>query len=320
METFFIVNPSAGSGRAMRAWRRLQELVGAPLAGRFTKGLGHASELAVEAAQEGYPLVVAVGGDGTANETVNGLMQLPPHRRPAFGQLPAGTGNDFARNVGLPRRVDQWARMLREPRLRSLDLGEVNGRFFLNATGVGFDAEVAYLADKMPTLIAGTFTYMVSLAVKLFTYRSQPMRIQVDDTRLEERCFLTAVGNLPHFGGGIRICPGARADDGLFEVVVVGDVSHLEVLRVLPRAFSGNHVTHPKVRVLAGRRVIIDSDAPLHLQADGEVFSGLPAHFEVHPAALQLLVPASAAASEPAPAALQDEAAPSLIQPASPDG
>src|SRR5690606_22029596 len=230
------------------------------------------------------------------------ILQLPPHRRPAFGQLPAGTGNDFARNVGLPRRVDQWARMLREPRLRSLDLGEVNGRFFLNATGVGFDAEVAYLADKMPTLIAGTFTYMVSLAVKLFTYRSQPMRIQVDDTRLEERCFLTAVGNLPHFGGGIRICPGARADDGLFEVVVVGDFSHLEV------------------RVLAGRRVIIDSDAPLHLQADGEVFSGLPAHFEVHPAALQLLVPASAAASEPAPAALQDEAAPSLIQPASPDG
>ncbi len=77
---------------------------GRPLAGRFTKGLGRASELAVEAAQEGYPLVVAVGGDGTANETVNGLMQLPPHRRPAFGQLPAGTGNDFARNVGLPGR------------------------------------------------------------------------------------------------------------------------------------------------------------------------------------------------------------------------
>lgn len=319
MEAFFIVNPTAGSGRALRAWKRLQEITGTALPSRLTKGFGHATELAVEAAQEGYPLVVAVGGDGTANETVNGLMQLPPHRRPAFGQLSSGTGNDFARNVGLPRRVDQWVRMLREPRLRSLDLGRVNGRYFLNATGVGFDAEVAYLADKLPTIFTGTFNYMVSVLVELFTYRSQPMRIQVDETRLEGECFLAAVGNLPHIGGGIRICPGARADDGLFEVVIVEGLPRLEVLRVLPKAFSGGHIGHPKVRVLSGRQVVIDSDAPLHWQADGEVSSGLPAHFEVHPAALQLLVPAASAGSEE-PLSLQEEAAPSLIRPASPDG
>lgn len=318
MDTFFIVNPSAGSGRALRAWKRLQELTGTALPSRLTKGPGHASELAVEAAQEGYPLVVAVGGDGTANEVVNGLMQLSPERRPAFGQLSSGTGNDFARNVGLPRRVDQWVRMLREPRLRSLDLGRVNGRYFLNATGVGFDAEVAYLADRLPTVFTGTFNYLVSILVELLTYRSQTMRIQVDGTRLEEQCFLVAVGNLPHVGGGIRICPGARADDGLFEVVVVKALPRLEVLRVLPKAFSGGHIGHPKVQVLSGRQVIIDSAAPLHLQADGEVFSGLPAHFEVHPAALQLLVPAASSSAQPL--ALEDEAAPSLIRPASPDG
>ncbi|HEY8530895.1 MAG TPA: diacylglycerol kinase family protein, partial [Limnochorda sp.] len=288
------------------------------LPSRLTKGPGHASELAVEAAQEGYPLVVAVGGDGTANEVVNGLMQLSPERRPAFGQLSSGTGNDFARNVGLPRRVDQWVRMLREPRLRSLDLGRVNGRYFLNATGVGFDAEVAYLADRLPTVFTGTFNYLVSILVELVTYRSETMRIQVDGTRLEKQCFLVAVGNLPHVGGGIRICPGARADDGLFEVVVVEALPRLEVLRVLPKAFSGGHIGHPKVQVYSGRQVIIDSDAPLHLQADGEVFAGLPAHFEVHPAALQLLVPA--ASSSAPPLSLQDEAAPSLIRPASPDG
>lgn len=318
MDTFFIVNPSAGSGRALRAWKRLQELTGTALPSRLTKGPGHASELAVEAAQEGYPLVVAVGGDGTANEVVNGLMQLSPERRPAFGQLSSGTGNDFARNVGLPRRVDQWVRMLREPRLRSLDLGRVNGRYFLNATGVGFDAEVAYLADRLPTVFTGTFNYLVSILVELVTYRSETMRIQVDGTRLEKQCFLVAVGNLPHVGGGIRICPGARADDGLFEVVVVEALPRLEVLRVLPKAFSGGHIGHPKVQVYSGRQVIIDSDAPLHLQADGEVFAGLPANFEVHPAALQLLVPA--ASSSAPPLSLQDEAAPSLIRPASPDG
>lgn len=316
MEAFFVVNPSAGSGRARRAWNRLRELVGTTLPGRLTHGPGHATELAVKAAQEGYPLVIAVGGDGTANEVVNGLMQLSPERRPAFGQLSSGTGNDFARNVGIPRRLDQWVELLRDPRLRPLDLGRANDRFFLNITGVGFDAEVAHLAGKLPTFIPGTFNYILAILVELATYRTQMMHIRVDERSWNEPCLLTAVGNLPHCGGGLKLCPGARADDGFFEVVIIRDLSRTEVLRVLPRAFSGGHVTHPRVEVVQGRRVEIDSDAPLHWQADGEVFSGLPARFETYPAAVQLLVPTAADESS---ASLR-ETAPSMIRPASPDG
>ncbi|BAS28847.1 diacylglycerol/lipid kinase family protein [Limnochorda pilosa] len=311
MEAFFVVNPVAGSGRARRAWNRLQDLVGAPLPSSLTRAPGQAVELALGAAHEGYPLVVAVGGDGTANEVVNGLMQLPPERRPAFGQVSCGTGNDFARNTGIPRRLETWLRLLREPHLRPLDLGRVNGRYFLNITGVGFDAEVAHLGGQLPTFIPGTFNYMVAILAQLATYRNQLMRIRVDGRSWEERCLLVAVGNLPHCAGGLNLCPTARADDGLLETVVVGDLTRSEVLRVLPRVFPGTHVRHPKVQVLAAREVEVDSDAPLHWQADGEVMAGLPARLDAHPAAIQLLAPAAAAAAG-LPQAAQRQAEPSL--------
>jgi diacylglycerol kinase (ATP) len=284
-----ILNPVAGNGRAARVWKQVRPNVDALRQCEcvISEHVGHARELARSAAQAGYERVVVVGGDGTMCEVASGLA----HSQTAVAMIPAGTGNDCCRNLGIPTDMVAAAHLALNGAVRAVDLGEIQtaqgSTHFVNVAGFGFDAEVAWRVNSMPRFVGGTLPYLWGVLHTLWRYNSPRMRISVDEHELEQRVFLVAVGIGASYGGGMRIVPDAVIDDGLFDVCVVREVSRFEVLRLVPKLYSGGHRGHPAVQFFRCRRVHAESDAPVGCQADGELAGYLPASFTIHPGGLQ---------------------------------
>lgn len=248
---------------------------------------GHARQLAVTAAAEGYERVIAIGGDGTINEVANGLA----HSQTALGIIPLGTGNDSATNLGVPSDPLAAAEHAMSAEPRQIDLGEIRTNagtaYFVNVAGFGFDAAVAWRVNRMPKLIGGTLPYLAGVLWTLWQYRAAPIRICADDRVIDQPVFLAAVANGAAYGGGMRISPRAQPDDGLFDVCIVSDLSRIQVLRLVPKIYSGGHVGHPAVEMLRCVSLTAEATAQVRCQADGELAGDLPAQFKIHPAALR---------------------------------
>lgn len=289
MRYFFIVNPTAGRGRAGRLWGskllpRL-ESYGIDFGFAMTTEPDEATYMARDVVQAGYDVVVGVGGDGTLHEVAAGLPT-----EGALGVIPAGTGNDFARTLGLPKDPERSLDILLQSKPMQIDRSRANGHPFLNVAGIGFDALVAQQVRERAPQSGGTLPYLMSVFRLLSTYNNTPVRIELDDETIEATALLVAIGNGAYVGGGMRICPRARIDDGLFDVCIVGDLSTGEALLNLPKLFRGSHTQHPKVRYLRSRRVRIQGDG-VPCQADGEPIGTTPVELEMEPGSLTLLVP-----------------------------
>lgn len=285
-----IINPLAGGGRAGRTWPRVRAVLqdaGWSIVESRTERRGHAMDLAAASSAD---VLVAVGGDGTAHEVANGVLRS--RRSSALGVIPSGTGSDFARALGVPRDPLAAAQALVAARPRRVDVGAVNGRYFLTIAGVGFDGEVARLVNAWPKVLSGTVMYLLGILTTLVTYRPVDVDIALDGLSQRERLFLIAVGNTAWNAGGMWTVPAARADDGLLHTVIAGPLSRLETLVVLPRVFSGRHLDHPKVRQAHALEIRVTGATPLAIQADGESVGTLPAVFTVCPRALTVLAPA----------------------------
>ncbi|GAA1901331.1 diacylglycerol kinase family protein [Lapillicoccus jejuensis] len=293
-----LVNPTAGKGRGAsygdRAHRRLRrdghevlDLSGTDLAA----ARAHAAD-AIAAGR--VDVLCVVGGDGMAHLGAG----LCAGTDVALALVAAGTGNDNARELGLPRRDPEAAAALVTcGRPRRVDLGrarwgsgdEAGERWFLGVLGAGFDSVVAERAAAL-RWPRGPRRYEVAIARELPRFRPIPYAVVVDGGRLETAAMLVAVGNGPAFGGGMRICPGASYDDGLLDVCVVHALSVPAFLRLFPTVFRGTHVRRRPVQVLRGRHVRLEADG-IVAQADGERVAPLPLDVEVVPGALSLLGP-----------------------------
>ena len=198
--------------------------------------------------------------------------------------IPAGTGNDFARALGLkikePLKVLEHA-FTKKP--RAVDLGRVNNRYFADILSTGFDSVVNERANAL-TLIKGRMKYNIAIALVLSTFRPKHYSFRVDAVDFTSRAMLIAVSNGSSYGGGMKVTPDAQIDDGLFDIMILGPVSKIEFLKVFPKVFSGAHIKHPAVKILRGRTVEIDSDAVAY--ADGERIGPLPITASVIPQAL----------------------------------
>lgn len=286
----FIVNPIAGSGRARRLWPAITaELRSRRVAWDTfeTEGPGHATDLARKATAAGYTAVVAVGGDGTLNEVVNGVGTggVP------VGLIPLGTGVDFPRTAGVPKDPRQALEVVLAGRVSHIDVGVVNDRLFCNVAGTGFDAQVAARVNQAGNKQGGPIPYIKAVFQTLFSYENAPFRITLDGVSQQVTSLLMAVGNGRFYAGGMMICPRADIRDGQFDVVIAGDIGKLGTLLTLPRVFSGAHLRHPKVTYQRARRVVVEGPAHLGIQADGELVGHLPATFELRPGALPMLLP-----------------------------
>jgi len=288
---FFVVNPEAGGGRTRHVWRDLARHAArrAPECGvALTRARGDATALARRAVAEGWPLVVAVGGDGTLNEVVNGLVHAG--NGPALGAILTGRGCDACRNFGLardPRAALERALAGVETRV---DIGVATSadggtRYFLGAAGVGFDAVVAERAATSRR--RGTLPYLAAVLATVCTYRPAPAAIEADGRLVwSGRLTMAVVANGACYGGGMKIAPGADPADGALDLVVLDDLGRLELVRWLPTVYRGTHVRNPKVTVRRERSVTVRAELAVH--ADGEAAGRAPVTISVLPGALRL--------------------------------
>jgi YegS/Rv2252/BmrU family lipid kinase len=242
---------------------------------------------------------VAVGGDGTVNEIINGMATLDGEfpQASVLGVIPTGTAQDFARSMGVPFAPGAALDVLLDGNVTGVDLGRIRFgdgrvRLFANMLGAGFDAEVAGRAQDVRGAMTSIPAHVVGFASALAAYRTKEISITLEGEQgsaKRVRSNLVVVANGPSYAGVMRLAPNAVVDDGLLDVVVIGDVDKLEFLINFPRVFTGTHLTHHKVDAFRARSLTLESDDDALVQADGELLGRLPARVDVLPRALRLI-------------------------------
>jgi diacylglycerol kinase (ATP) len=293
---FVVVNPAAGGGRTRRTWPRLRERLGrisVELQAAETTGVGTGTALAAHAVREGWSLVVAVGGDGTANEVVNGVMEAAGTAEVVIGIIPTGRGRDVCRNLGIARDPYVAAQRALAGEETTVDVGAVEfgdgrRRYFLNAAGIGFDAAVA--ARARTGRAPGTLGYLLAVLKSLGHYRPYPVTVAHDsEPPSTRRAAAVIVANGAYYGGGMKIAPAADPTDGRLDVVILGDLGRLELLRWLPTVYSGRHLRSPKVTAQSGRSISLSSTANVPAHVDGEPLPEAPVRVSVQPRRLRIM-------------------------------
>ena len=292
MTVLVLANPTAGHGKAGRLIGRVTaelNALGIDHRIQLSESAADLERLAREAAGSGVDIVAVLGGDGSVGAAANGLVGS----RTALAPLPAGTGDDFAKAIG-PGRLDAATRLLAAPDIRDVDVVQVTAgaqvRCYVNIAGAGFDSEVNETANAMSVRLGATGTYVAAVLKTLRRFVPAHYEIEVDGRRTATDAMLVVVGNSRSYGGGMRVFPDARIDDGLLEVCIVHALSTPAFLRAFPRVFRGTHTSHPKVTMLRGTRVSVEANRRIQVYADGERVGPLPAVFEIRPAALRLVV------------------------------
>jgi diacylglycerol kinase (ATP) len=305
-DTLIIVNPASGGGRTGRGWpavaARLRE-AGLDFDVALTSCRGEAVELGRTGVREGRALVVAAGGDGTVNEVANGFFHdgEPATGGTRLGVLLMGTGGDLRRTLGFPVAPEESAAMLRAGRVRRIDAGRVTCsgpgggsvvRHFVNIADAGIGGAVADRVNRGRTIVNGELTFLLASIRTLLTWRNPPMHVVVDGDARDMVAQQVVVANCQYYGGGMRVAPLVRPDDGLLDVVFVGDVGLMENVRGLRKIRQGTHLEgEPKISQTRARRVEVSSPERVHVDADGELPGDLPAVFEVQPGALEVVCP-----------------------------
>jgi diacylglycerol kinase (ATP) len=275
-----ILNPTANHGRSVQEAADLRTLlIGHNADWSGTEYPGHAIELARQAGEQGYSLVVAIGGDGTVHEVINGLMQVPAKTRPALGIVPLGSGNDFAHILGIPANPEEALQSAVNGQPRSLDVGSVqdeNNRleYFNNTIGMGFDAVVNMYTRKI-TIIHGFLMYFVALMKTIFqNFDPIDLHVETDQETWDLCSLMLALGNGPREGGGFIVTPDAKLDDGLLNYVTIKKISRLMMLRLVPEVMKGTHGRFKQVRMGTCHTMTVTSKQPLYVHCDGEIYAG----------------------------------------------
>jgi len=287
-----IVNPTAGGGRAARLVPWLRERLAARPDARVevTARAGDAERWTSSFGTADPGRVVAVGGDGTVQEVVNGIMAAG-HDGTSLGIVPVGTGNDLARSLALPRDPGAAWTVAVGRGERPMDLmratsGDGRERWFGAAGGIGFDAQVAAAMAARSAWQRGRAGYLVTTLAQLRRFDNRSVELTLDGVASTARVLFVAVANGEFYGGGMRIAPGARVDDGMLDICVVGNMSRLTALGQLANLYRGTHVNHPQVEMRRARSVAISGASATLVHLDGEPFGGLPVRIELQPGCL----------------------------------
>jgi len=274
-----ILNPAAGRGYGSKAEPLIQgylQEAGLDFELARTRGLWDAAELAQRAAEDGFDLVVAAGGDGTSNEVVNGLLAAGEGVSAAMGVLPVGTGSDFANAVGVPPDLREACLRLRDGQRRLVDVGLARlpgqaPRYFANALGIGFEGVLTVEARKFKHLRGMALYLPAVLKTTFVSFKVPTVTITVDGERLELPALMVCIANGPREGGGFFVAPGAQPDDGLFDICIARKVSKLGILGLLPHYMKGTHVGRDPIRMLRTTQIVVSSPDDLAAHMDGEL-------------------------------------------------
>ncbi|TMB43088.1 MAG: diacylglycerol kinase family lipid kinase [Chloroflexi bacterium] len=303
----FIVNPASGGGRAGREWAVVEGWLpstGLQYETALTTRPLEATEMAQRAVRESRPVVVAVGGDGTLNEVVNGFFHngAPLPTTTKLAMVPLGSGGDFRRTLRVPIDPKEAVEVLRSGMVRKLDAGCVTfqtadggtaTRHFINIADAGFPGEVVFRVNKGSKRL-GSMTYTVGGALSMLTYSNKPMTVVIDgETHELTKAQQVVIANCQYYGGGMQIAPSASPTDGVFDVILIKDAGKLETIRGMNDIRNGKHLDNgnPKIELMYGKRISITSPEAVRIDVDGEDPGFLPALFEIQPGAIEFITP-----------------------------
>lgn len=305
--TAFVVNSAAGSGRINREWPALAELIRKKILQshiEFTRGPQDATVLTSKLIREGFELIVAVGGDGTINECVNGFFENGKLINPqaALGVLPYGRGSDLARFLKIPKDAEAALDYLIGANFIRLDVGlgtfvaksgEKASRYFINIANVGLVSCVVDSSHSTPKFLGSQISYLYGALLGALKYKAVPVVYSCDGKKKEIRLLNMILANGAYFGSGMKAAPHAKIDDGLLDVVVASKMPILTFLRRIPGLYSGNHLKIPEVDFF--REKIVDvspvnSKDKIPVEMDGDTVGYLPAQFKILPGALKFKV------------------------------
>lgn len=277
MNLKLIYNPAAGRGRTRRRIAAVEACLskrGARLDVHATSGAADLTRVAAESSRAGFDRVVVCGGDGT----VHFALREFDLEHGTLGVVPLGSGDDFARGAGIPRDIEGACEAILGGRTREVDVATASGTRFVGVAGLGFDSEVAAFANEVKVM-RGSAVYVYAILRVLPRFTPHPVRITIDGSSRSDSIMFMAVGNSRQYGGGIRIVPAAEIDDGVLDYCIVHRTSRFQLLKTLPRAYTGAHVRSPFVETGRGRSLHVESDRVLEVYADGEKVTQTPVVF-----------------------------------------
>lgn len=267
-----LVNPSAGRGRSRRALgvlRRLAEQAGCDL--HLSIDAQDLADQSRSAVRDGVQRLLVAGGDGTFHHAAQGLVGSEC----ALGLIPLGRGNDFAADLAIPGDPEEAFRLALDGPTRRIDVGQVRDRYFTGYCGVGFDSEAARHAAAAPAILSGTLAYIYSVLRTMFTFKPPVLTVRYDEGEFEGRAMFAVACNISRFGGGMRIAPAALVDDGALDLVIAKELGKIQLLRVFPKVYSGEHIHHPAVRITRIPKATVGVDRPMSIACDGETVGRL---------------------------------------------
>ncbi|OAA31030.1 diacylglycerol kinase [Kosmotoga arenicorallina S304] len=301
MKVLVIINPMASNGKALKDYReKIRPLLKKELGNydeRFTKAPGDAIKMAQQAT--GYGKIISVGGDGTLNEVVNGIM-LSGAGIPV-GMIGVGTGNDFSKTFGIPNNYGAMVKKIAGDNVFLSDVleveykdfeGKLQKRYAINVVGAGFDADVTVRMNNSKLKVRGKLTYLMSFLIEFIKTKTYSLKLNVDGKEKSINCFFVAFGNGKYFGGGMKACPSAIPDDGKIDVMGIERMSKLRLLYHFPKIYKGQHITVPTVfEIPAKHAEIYSADGrKVMFEIDGEIIGTIPLKIGVKPKALRVLV------------------------------
>lgn len=293
MKYLFIINPNSGKGKASTFRPIIEKIFSSREEEYFieeTEYEGHAIKIVKEYTSKDTYRVISIGGDGTLNEVVNGLIGTDS----SLGSIPAGSGNDFIRSIYPKMDSEELLHKLIDGDEKIIDVSKINDRYFINISSIGFDACVVKQAlnfKKLP-LITGSLAYLFSVFTTLITFKSQNLKIKIDDVEFYDKPLIMAVGKGKYYGGGIKMLPNADLTDTYLEACLISKISKLTVLKLLSSAVKGKHGQHKKyVTFYKAKEIEIEASKEFVMNIDGELSYNNKVTFKVIPKMLKVIVP-----------------------------
>lgn len=292
-----IANPAAGANKASKIIPLVEEILkkkGLDYVLEITRCKGDETGIARDGIKKGFKLITALGGDGTVNQVVNGIMGSGV----TLGIIPAGTGSDLVKTLNIPVKTEDAVDVFLNGKEHLIDIGEIKGktwdenRYFINIAGIGIDAVTVKELEYAKTIFKGKLAYFYALFRALKKYRGLTLKIRMKDINISVLAYLTAVANGRFFGGGFKITPDADTADGLLDICIVEKVGIIKTLLSLSKVIKGSHAKIPEVRMFRADNIIISSDSPMPVEIDGEVAEDdTEFSFKINPKALKVMIP-----------------------------
>lgn len=289
MKLKLILNPVSRGLKQRGCWTRIQKALDErkiPYDIECTEGPGHGTILAKKAVEAGYDTIVSIGGDGMANEVANGMIGSDA----VFGVIPCGDANDFPKMIGMPKVDPERAcDIIREGFTRTIDVGVINGRYFLNVVGIGIDGEITEAKARIKHYLPGFIGYYYESLKALLTYAPKKVNIKIDGSSLDASVLSLSIGNGRCCGGGFLFTPEAEIDDGILDVCLVRYMSRLRTVWDLPKVPKAEHIKLPYVSIYKGKEITAESGTLLTAHIDGEIAKAHKFEIKVLPGKLRVL-------------------------------